>query len=303
MYARTPPSVNVFHRFSTSFLSLLTAAGLFFFLSSCGVTHEADRPYQSAAARYVPGPDKSVLQTPCYRLTDARGRRVELTGAIHIAEKSYYRDLNKHLRTFDAVLFEGVGSPPSKHPKAAPAAQSAPKKEPEISRIYSTMAHDYLHLSLQGEEIDYTRPNFIHADVSAQEFNNLLKQRGMTMDSMVKTSRFSPGLQTSRWLLGVMKYLLPTGDPDAMKRIAAPDLAKAENSADLPPATYDVIVIQRNKHLLQVMDRELAAGKKNLSLFYGSGHFEDLRKQLHARGWHDAGTEWRDAWIIAPEKR
>lgn len=266
----------------------------------------ADKPLETEAVRYVPGELRSVLQTPCYRFTDAEGRKLELTGVVHVGEKDFYEGLNRHLEGFDAVLFEMVADPEAitQVRKTAPGPKEADKKAKEepLGQLYRVLAHDLLQLSLQTETIDYRKPNFVHADLSDKELDALLADRGLTTDSLVAGPLAKMGLELEQLvpLLPMVKLLVPKDDPQALERMFAPMMvglgSMGEDGKD--PAFKEILIGKRNERAMKVLDEQLAAGKRNVSIFYGSGHFQDLRQRLKEKGWKETGVEWRDAWVI-----
>lgn len=267
---------------------------------------EVTKPLETGSARYIPGEERSVLQTPCYRFTDAQGRKIELTGVIHVGEKEFYEGLNRHLEGFDAVLFEMVADPESiaqlrTHPPGRRDGDK-PKEEP-LGKLYRILAHDLLNLSLQVEVIDYRRPNFVHADLGSKELQALLAERGLTEDTLLAGPLAAMGLKLEQiaTLLPMMKLLVPKDDPQALERMFAPTMVNLESMGEggKNPAFEEIVIGKRNERVMKVLDEQLAAGKRNLSIFYGSGHFEDLRQRLKAKGWTEAGVDWRDAWVIS----
>ena len=64
-------------------------------------------------------------------------------------------------------------------------------------------------------------------------------------------------------------------------------------------AGESVIISDRNAKCLEVLAREVEAGKKKLGVFYGAAHFPDMVKRLVETGWVQTGTEWMTAWDIA----
>ena len=59
------------------------------------------------------------------------------------------------------------------------------------------------------------------------------------------------------------------------------------------------IIDHRNAKCMSVLDDQLAAGKKNLAIFYGAGHLADMEQRLlndfkMSRG----GTRWLTAWKL-----
>lgn len=264
---------------------------------------DAGKPFENGSIRYVPGADRAVLQTPCYRLVDDQGRHIELTGVVHVGEKAYYDALNEHLATFDAVLFELVADADKVKALQSGTPVDGAEKEASLSVLYRVLAHDLLAMSMQMEVINYRRPTFIHADLSATELTDLLAKKGMTLDQLVAGQQQAQGLKLDvsqmAKLLPLLKLFVPKDDPSALERMMAPMFAKMDTgAAQAAGVSHEILIESRNLRALEVLDRELAAGRKNLSLFYGSGHLPDFKKRLNERGWKDDGVEWRDAWVI-----
>ncbi len=60
------------------------------------------------------------------------------------------------------------------------------------------------------------------------------------------------------------------------------------------------LVAERNKKALQVLRREIDAGKKKLAIFYGAAHMPDMSKRLMSEfDLVPASTVWLDAWKLA----
>lgn len=257
----------------------------------------------SDVARYVSLADKSAVQVPCHRLRDDKGRTIELTGVVHVADRSYFEALDQHLKTFDAVLFELVGD--AADVEAARKKQPSPRGASPMSKVYTFMAHEVLGMVTQGEVIDYSNPKFIHADLSEAEINELLKPHNMTIDELL-TGRMKGSqmdLNQMEAMLPMMKSMMPKGDPHSIKRMIAPTMTQMEGGCpgmDCGEGSLfqEIVLVKRNARALEVLERELAAGKKNISIFYGSAHMPDFKKHLLEEGWHEDGIEWRDAWTI-----
>ena len=49
-----------------------------------------------------------------------------------------------------------------------------------------------------------------------------------------------------------------------------------------------------------MLDREVAAGRKNLGIFYGAAHLAEMEKDLEKRGYQRTGERWITAWDIKP---
>ena len=106
------------------------------------------------------------------------GVTVDLIGAVHIAEKAYYQNLNELFEKYDVVLFELVAPPGTRIPKGG-----KPGDHP-VSALQNGMK-DMLGLEHQLACIDYTKANLIHADMSPSEFAKSMKDRGESVWQMM----------------------------------------------------------------------------------------------------------------------
>src|SRR5258708_1252586 len=127
---------------------------------------------------------------------------VDLVGAVHVADPEYYKALTKLFTGYEELLFELVdgqrlkeefdGQTPATRTKRKiapsepaepdkknipkPAAKPDPKDDEDKSpaiKLISSMMHgvgSYFHFQYQTEGIDYHTKNFVHADVSMDEF-------------------------------------------------------------------------------------------------------------------------------------
>jgi hypothetical protein len=248
------------------------------------------------------------LQTAVVKFTKGDAS-VELVGAIHIADKKYYQALNSRFIGYDALLWEGIGSGKPAAPEEIreeeempeeAAAEVVPKKKGKLDGLhtaYETGAK-WLELAYQMKEIDYTPANFVHADLSIEEFTALQEQRGESLFGFV----LKAGLEAdSKGIKQPSTFKLLTslirGSKNGLKRELVHTLGAGDDQvAGL--AGESVIISDRNAKCLEVLAREVKAGKKKLGIFYGAAHFPDMAKRLLEAGWTQTGTEWMTAWDI-----
>ncbi len=59
------------------------------------------------------------------------------------------------------------------------------------------------------------------------------------------------------------------------------------------------LITERNKRALEVLDRQIDAGKRKMAVFYGAGHLSDMHKRLLTRQ-HMVPVKitWIDAWNL-----
>lgn len=246
--------------------------------------------------------DKAArLQTAVTRY-EKDGASVELVGAVHIADKAYYEKLNERFRRYDAVLFEMIGGERLTQKKEEPEETKAEKKQ-DLSALHSIydMVAKFLKLTGQMENVDYTAGNFVHADLTYDEFARMQKERGESLLGFaLKAGKDAPE---------------PAKQPDAAKLLAAmlsgkSNLVKLEivhtlGQGDDQIAAFagqSVIISDRNQRCVEVVNREISAGKRKLGVFYGAAHFPDMEKRLEELGFKRVKQEWLTAWDISKEE-
>lgn len=222
---------------------------------------------------------------------------VDLIGAVHIADRSYYEQLNKNFRRYDALLFELVIAD-------AAAAQSAQSGHSLLSRLQIDMK-DALGLAFQLEEIDYGAANFVHADFSAEMLWQSMEERGESLyvyfwrlfyAAIADYARDPLGLQSMQ----LLTQLATRRDDDAFKIAIAYELVKAAQAGDILGSDQgSAIIVARNEHALGVLQEQIAAGAKRIGIFYGAAHMVDFDERLTDELKLTAvGEEWTDAWIF-----
>jgi hypothetical protein len=212
------------------------------------------------------------LQTAITTYRNGDGVAVELIGAIHIADKSYYDVLNKRFTTCEVLLYEMVGedlqavdlTPPpppvsaekrkraiddflSAHntqpmtghanikelpkrgsfpnfsPGRSAAEESARDRLNWIHPLYDTLKST-LQLESQMEGIDYSKKNFVHADMTARQFASMQDKRGegflqmwwRSMQAQIARPESAPN---SPGLLKILEILCRPDSPTELKRL------------------------------------------------------------------------------------
>ncbi len=125
--------------------------------------------------RFEEGDPLSKLQTATITYTDGKGLKVDLIGAIHIADKSYYDALNKSFKNYDDLLYEMVGG--EREGPLEPGDLDMEGGGGNAIRTLQVMMQKTLELDYQLSGIDYTAKNFIHADMDADTFRTMQKER------------------------------------------------------------------------------------------------------------------------------
>jgi hypothetical protein len=238
------------------------------------------------------------LETAIGTYKNADGVVVHLVGAVHIADQSYYDGLNKTFKGYDAVLYEMV------KPKDSAPPQPGEERSGSMISVIQRFMKDTLDLKFQLDAIDYTAPNFVHADLDAETFAKMEEERGesiwtLMLQQMLKQMANPPANQPD---IGIGDLFAALTSPDrarALKLILGRQFGDIEDQMSSFGGT--VLITERNKACFKVLDREIADGKKNLGIFYGAGHMGDMEKRLLDRGFHKTDVEWRVAWNMSAD--
>jgi len=224
---------------------------------------------------------------------------VDLVAAVHIAEKSYYQQLNREFQKYDVLLYELVAPEGTRVPKGGVRPSGHP-----VSFLQSTMS-DVMNLTHQLQEIDYTPKHFVHADMSPEQLSKSMKDRGEALWKMMfRVMGYSLAKQTgAEGPAPEMQILLALFDKNravALKRAMAAqfeDMEGMTRAMDGPEGSS--LIAGRNQAALEVLRRQLADGKKKLAIFYGAAHMPDMEKRLKEDfGLVPVQTRWLTAWDL-----
>lgn len=250
---------------------------------------ENDTPIalQLANARYVP---ISGIPNDMY---------VDLISAVHIADKTYYENLNKIFKTYDVVLYELV---------APEGTRVGDRKAAEGKNLLSTLQQGMktaLGLTFQLEEVDYSANNFVHADISPKDFKNSMDEKGESVLSMLMRV----------WLVGLQQQATNPNAVNNIEMIAAffsPNREKslkllaAKQFIDMEPVMNAIegkngstIVTARNLKALKVLRQEIEKGNKSFAIFYGAAHMPEMAKVMMKEfKLKPDQVNWVDAWDL-----
>ncbi|MCA9178515.1 MAG: hypothetical protein KDB14_28840 [Planctomycetales bacterium] len=236
------------------------------------ITKQNDRPaaLQTSILRYVPT-DKSRWANS--------GLTIDLIGAVHVGEKSYYDSLNREFARYDAMLFELVAPEGTVIPKGGGERRGGNP----ISALQGGLK-SMLALEFQLEQIDYTKPNFVHADMTPDEMAASMKKRGesvLTMLFKMLSSGFGKAGQPND--VEIFMALFAKDRSVRLKRVMAKQVVDMEtlNAALAGPDGSSTLIGERNRKALEVMSREIDQnGKRRIAIFYGAGHLPDFDRRL-----------------------
>lgn len=231
------------------------------------------------------------------KVGETDGVEVTLIGAVHIAEPTYYSRLNQIFHSFDALLYELVADPDAGLPDPDERGVSP------ISTIQVGMK-DALELTFQLDEIDYDAKNFVHADMTPEEFFTTMEKRKEGVLQMLFRS-MGAGLATQSSGkssdLDLLTALVAKDRGRAMRRAFAEQMGNMDSqmAGITGEDGKSTLITERNSKAFQVMEREIKEGKKKLGIFYGAGHLKDMHQRLiEDYGMEAIKTEWLDAWDL-----
>ncbi|MCE9518715.1 MAG: hypothetical protein K8R87_04015, partial [Verrucomicrobia bacterium] len=254
--------------------------------------------------RYEEDESGSRLQTGIGSYRNKDGVIVDLIGAIHIADKVYYDKLNRRFTRYDAMLYEMVGESyqrrmqwKSAHKRGEATETLAPDDSELIAEemkekaaggnlawlhpLYETMEKT-LGLTGQMNGIDYSRENFVHADMTLRAFTAMQQEKNESFltlwwKSIVAQTLHPEAAPEQPGLLKIMESLCRQDGSTGLRRIAARTFGSMEGAlSGLESDGGTVILTERNKVALNVLDQQIKLGKRNLAIFYGAAHLADM---------------------------
>lgn len=244
-----------------------------------------------------------TLETSIVTFHNAKGQSVDLVSAVHIGSSAYYKALNNQFKGYDAVLYELI-LPDEMAGKPLPAGMDTGSGVSGMQHMMATS----MGLVTQLEKIDYSAPNFVHADLTQSGLSQKMGERnedfmGYLMQALSKASS-DPKAGTS---MGISDEELSKVDFGALlsgqakpqdRKVLRKLFAGALSSSGglMSGMNNTTLIAERNKQALSVLDRESKSGKNNLAIFYGAAHMPDMQRRLEKAGWRRSSVKWVKAW-------
>ena len=247
-------------------------------------------------ARFVAVGDGGHFDTAITTYRNDAGAEVKLFAAVHIADAALYAALQQRFTQCDALLYELVG-PEDYRPVRGEGGTGS------FISMLQTGLKNGLELEFQLDAIDYTAPNFVHADMTPDEFRDSMEERGETLFGMLlkvgmQSAQVGEGSQNSPLGVDLVKAFR---NGEGRHRLRVAMASQLENmEAMVAGGKGSTLLEGRNGKCLQVLDRELAAGKKKIGIYYGAAHLTDMEQRLLAKGFHKVDHEWLQAWDCTP---
>jgi hypothetical protein len=229
------------------------------------------------------------------------GPTIDLIAAVHVADGSYYDRLNELFAKYDVVLYELVAPEGTKFAKGA-----RPPSQHPVTIVQNVMT-SVLALQFQLDSIDYAKANMVHADMSPKQLAEAIDKSGESVWAMffrimvyaMARQGYGDDIDTGRWVLA----LLDKNRALAMKRLMAEEMQDLDGTmAAIDGPKGSALISGRNKVALEVLRKQIAAGKNKIAIFYGAGHMpgmgRSLRDDFHLE---PTATRWLVAWDLKGE--
>lgn len=240
------------------------------------------------------------LDTPIVRFVAKDGKEllVDLVGAVHVGDEAYYDALNDEFTAYDAVLYELVATRNAK-PDLEKGSDNPISKLQQVIR-------GVLELTFQLEEVDYSPENFVHADMTPEEFDRSMQDRGETLLSTLMRMMATappPSVKGGSQDLSILFAFLASDRALALKRVVANQFEDLETmTAAFEGPEGSTIITERNKVALETLREQIEAGKKRIAIFYGCGHLPDMAERLADEfGLELESRRWLTAWDLQPK--
>ena len=253
-----------------------------------------------------------ALQTSVVRFVKATPKKsddepeliVDLIGAVHVGDTEYYKSLNKEFQQYDALLYELVAPTGTRVPRGGAGRSSHPVGA--MQRGLQTA----LDLDYQLDRVDYHRPNFVHADMSPEQFAKSMEDRNESVWGMM-IKMLDQGMKKQQKLAGrtsdaeIMSAMFDPNGGLALKRVMADQFEDIGDAlSPFQGEEGSTILTERNKVALDVLKREIAVGKQKLGIFYGAAHLEDMEQRLLKEfGLKRESERWLTAWNMTGVKK
>ncbi|MDB5295102.1 MAG: TraB family protein [Phycisphaerales bacterium] len=267
---------------------------------------KADKALDNEPAQWMrfseTGKGEGKLEVAIGTYRNDAGVTVHLVGAVHVGDKRYYADLDKLFESYDALLYEMV----KPRGTGAPARGARKPGGDGMVTLFQRFLKDALELDFQLDGVDYSKKNFVHADLDAEAFEQMQAERGesilgLMLQQMIRElAKGADGKADAKPQPGLLDFLAILDAPDRAKQLKL-ILGRQFGDMEAQIAGFQgtVLVTERNKRALAVLKDTIRAGKKNIGVFYGAAHMPDMESRLALMGFKRVGLEYKVAWDIS----
>ena len=160
-----------------------------------------------------------------------------------------------------------------------------------------------LELEFQLDLVDYSKENFVHADMSPEEFLACMEENEESFGKyFLRTIGQSIAQQNSGEINQADLLLSVFADDPTLeiRRVMAKQMKDIEGGMMIfRGKNGSTIITHRNRKALEGLQEQLDAGKTKLAIFYGAGHMPEMQQQLFDEfKVQRAGRFWSEAWKL-----
>lgn len=217
---------------------------------------------------------------------DQKTPTVDLIGAVHIADVSYYAELNRLFREYDAVLFELVAEEGTQlDPNEVAKSDESPGLVGGLQNGFASV----LKLEHQLHHIDYTPENMVHADMAPELFMQRMINDGEMANILSRAmtqSMRQAGADSQKTTGRMFGSLLASRDKSVgLKRVFAAEMCKQiqDELWIFEGDDGSTLIRERNDCALKKLQETIDRGEKKIAIFYGAAHLYDFCEQLEKR--------------------
>lgn len=272
----------------------------------CAATNPLYGQEQQEYVRFVQGSGQweGELQTAIVNFENDAGVQLNLVAAVHLGEEEYYTELNSYFKTQDVVLYELVAEPDQ-----VPTRDGRESSTSLIGFIQQAMA-GFLNIGFQLDEIDYTQPNFLHADLTPSQLDALMTSKNENFFTMflnlamaqIAEQNASPDEPPSSFtMLSLLGAMNSDNQNAAVKFLFAEELGRSGGILLGEELEQQVTILgDRNKAALRVLGEALGnPDYRRISIFYGAAHMPGIEREISATmGFVRTGQSWQPAWMV-----
>lgn len=239
--------------------------------------------------RFVENKEGGFLQVKVadYQKGDCK---LTLYGCVHVADRAFYVDMQERFTAHDALLYELIAEPDLRPYPGMPS-----DGDHWISMVQDGMGQG-LALQAQFECMDYRMKNFVHADMTDEEWMEALDEVGKSELGELMAGGFAEPdreKEAKQKPIDLVKAFRSGQGISQLRIMMGRVLCSPDGMSDQPT----VIIHGRNEKCLEVLGRQVKAGKKSLGIFYGAAHMEHMEQRLlEDLGWKRVKEQWVNAW-------
>ena len=261
---------------------------------------------ESEYVRFVQGNTEleGELQTAVVSFENEAGVQLNLVAAVHLGEEEYYAELNDYFKTQDVVLYELVAEP-----NQVPVRGGRESSTSLIGIIQQAMAK-FLNIGFQLDEIDYTQSNFLHADLTPSQLDDLMASKNENFFTVfLNLAKAQIAQQNASheeplsWftVLSLINAMNSEDQNSAGKLLLAQELGRRGGVIVSEELEQQLTLLgDRNKAALRVLSEALHNPDfQRISIFYGAAHMPGIEREISATmGFARTGLEWQSAWVV-----